>query len=57
MSRRRKLHLNLVGNELGLHQGTPGYEHDHSGGPDRRDVFASMLEMASLDEEDAGWTS
>ncbi|MFD1813298.1 NtaA/DmoA family FMN-dependent monooxygenase [Rhodococcus gannanensis] len=51
MSNKRYLHLNLVGNEINHHQGTPAFERDHGGGPDRTNAYQPILEMGKLAEE------
>ncbi|MFD4369415.1 NtaA/DmoA family FMN-dependent monooxygenase [Rhodococcus sp. NPDC058521] len=51
MSKQRYLHLNLVGNEINHHQGTPAYERDHGGGPNRRNAYLPISEMGKLAEE------
>jgi len=51
MSDRRYLHLNLVGNDLNLHQGALAYEREHSDLPQQLDPFARLLEYGKLADE------
>ncbi|WP_457966974.1 NtaA/DmoA family FMN-dependent monooxygenase [Arthrobacter sp. D1-29] len=51
MSDGRRLHLNIVGNELNLHQGARAFERDNGGGPDRTSAFGPILEMGKLADE------
>ncbi|HWC82312.1 MAG TPA: NtaA/DmoA family FMN-dependent monooxygenase [Pseudonocardiaceae bacterium] len=50
MSDRRYLHLNLVGNDINLHQGAFAYERAHSDRP-QLDPFARLLEYGRLADE------
>ena len=49
MSERRHLHLNLVANDLNLHQGVRGYEQAHD--IPERDVFSRLLEYGRFGDE------
>lgn len=49
MSERRYLHLNLVANDLNLHQGARGYEQAHD--IPERDVFSRLLEYGRFGDE------
>lgn len=49
MSDRRYLHLNLVANDLNLHQGVRGYEQAHD--IPERDVFSRLLEYGAFGDE------
>ncbi|CAN5269702.1 LLM class flavin-dependent oxidoreductase [soil metagenome] len=49
MSQRRYLHLNLVANDLNLHQGAYGYEHAH--GVPERSTFERLIEYGKFGDE------
>ena len=50
MPDRRYLHLNLVGNDLNLHQGALAYERDRTGRP-HQDAFTRLLVYGKLADE------
>lgn len=50
MSDRRYLHLNLVGNDLNLHQGALAYERAQTGRP-HQDAFTRLMEYGKLADE------